>query len=351
MGPASHFTPSTPLGAEPGGGGGGGGAVTVRICEPVLPSPVAMIEAVPAVTALTAPLCDTVATLVFELDQINDTPPIGLPLASRATAVAEVDPPLSTDVLPSCTVTVATVGGSGVSDDTVIGSTPVFPSLVAEIVTDPPPTAVTTPVTETVATVGFELDQPIERLVSVLPDASLTTAVSCAVCPTLSVVVVAVSVTVDTAATGGGLIESDCMPATPSMVAMMVTDPAFRVFTTPVADTVASSSSVLDHDTAPAITSPAAFRATAAACVLWPVRSEECCRVTVTVDTWLLGADTVTGTEAKTPSEVAVMDAVPAACAVTRPSDETVAMSMRSEAHATGRFITAPSEPRTSAAN
>jgi hypothetical protein len=47
--------------------GGGGAAVTVSVAEPEIPSLVAVITAVPTATALTAPVLDTVATLVLPL--------------------------------------------------------------------------------------------------------------------------------------------------------------------------------------------------------------------------------------------------------------------------------------------
>ena len=66
----------------------GGGVVTVRLCEPVLPSLVAVIEADPLATAVTSPALDTVATDVLELDHVIVAPGIVAQLASRATARA-----------------------------------------------------------------------------------------------------------------------------------------------------------------------------------------------------------------------------------------------------------------------
>jgi hypothetical protein len=47
--------------------GGGGAAVTVSVAEPEIPSLVAVITALPAATALTAPVLETVATPVLVL--------------------------------------------------------------------------------------------------------------------------------------------------------------------------------------------------------------------------------------------------------------------------------------------
>jgi hypothetical protein len=61
---------------------------TVTVANPVLPSTVAVMFAVPACNAVTTPLELTVATLLFELLQATALPVRRFPLASRAVAVA-----------------------------------------------------------------------------------------------------------------------------------------------------------------------------------------------------------------------------------------------------------------------
>jgi hypothetical protein len=100
-------------------------------------------------------------------------------------------------VVAAESATVAT--GTGL---TVIELVPVFPSLVAVIVTGPPTlTAVTRPLASTVATAGVLETQVTVRPVSTLLAASLVTAVSCCVAPTTMLAEAGLTVTV---ATGGG---------------------------------------------------------------------------------------------------------------------------------------------------
>jgi hypothetical protein len=53
---------------------GGGGAVTVTVDDPDLLLAVAVTIVVPAATAVTRPVCDTVATDGFELAHTNVAP-------------------------------------------------------------------------------------------------------------------------------------------------------------------------------------------------------------------------------------------------------------------------------------
>src|SRR5437764_1352116 len=54
--------------------GAGGGAFTVRVAEPVTPSLVARIATLPAATAVTKPLPETVAIAVLALAQVTTRP-------------------------------------------------------------------------------------------------------------------------------------------------------------------------------------------------------------------------------------------------------------------------------------
>jgi hypothetical protein len=67
---------------------GAGTAVIVTLAVPLFPSLVAVIVAEPAATPLTTPLDVTVATPVFELDQVTVRPVRTLLFASRAVAVS-----------------------------------------------------------------------------------------------------------------------------------------------------------------------------------------------------------------------------------------------------------------------
>lgn len=160
----------------------GAGAVTVRLADPLLPSLVAVIVAVPALTAVTTPLPVTVATFVFDDDQVTVRPASVAPPASLVTADACVAAPTATVDDASDTLTDATGAGGGTV--TVMGAVPLTPSLVAVIVALPAATPVTVPVDETVATFVFELAHVTTRPVSVAPDALRVTAVPAVVPPT-----------------------------------------------------------------------------------------------------------------------------------------------------------------------
>src|SRR5215211_1260282 len=90
------MSPAPTMTAEPDGGGGGGGAETVMAAVPTLPSLVAEIVAVPAVTPVTRPLLLTVATETLLDVQVTGRS-TGLPWVSFGVA-------LSCTVLPTSTV-------------------------------------------------------------------------------------------------------------------------------------------------------------------------------------------------------------------------------------------------------
>src|SRR5207253_5435774 len=84
---------------------------------------------------------------------------------------------------------------------TVTPAVPLFPSLVAVIVADPAPVAVTNPVALTVATEPLLVAQVTARPTNGLPAASLGVAVSCEVCPVCRLIDAGLTLTV---ATGAG---------------------------------------------------------------------------------------------------------------------------------------------------
>ena len=66
--------------------GGGGGVVTVIVADPDFPSLVAVMVAVPAATAVTRPLAETVAMGLELVVQVTVRPVSSAPLASRSVA-------------------------------------------------------------------------------------------------------------------------------------------------------------------------------------------------------------------------------------------------------------------------
>jgi hypothetical protein len=120
---------------------------TVNGADPTRPSLVPMMFVVPNATAVTSPVADTVATAVFELDQVTTRPVSTPPIESRATALACVVPLTMIDDDASVTVTVAT--GTGI---TLTLLDPVTPSEVASMRAAPGLTPRTRPLLDTTAT-------------------------------------------------------------------------------------------------------------------------------------------------------------------------------------------------------
>src|SRR5437764_9359488 len=140
--------------------------------------------------------------------------------------------------------------GNGPEDAvrTVIDAVPLLPSLVAVIVTGPPAaTPVTSPLPFTLAIV-LSLDvQVITRPVNGLPLASLGVALSCTICPVATLAVAGATVTV---ATGTGATVIRAVPLFPSLVAMIVAEPAASALTTPLPSPAPAVVLFEDHDTA-----------------------------------------------------------------------------------------------------
>lgn len=155
------------------------GGVIVTVADPVRPSLVAVIVALPAATATTSPAFETVATPVFDDDHAIVRPVTTAPEPSRSTAVACVDWP--TDIVGADSVTVTDATGGGV---TVTVAEPVRPSMVAVISVLPAATPVTVPSPLTDATELLALDQLGVFPEIVAPWASRAVAVAVVVCPT-----------------------------------------------------------------------------------------------------------------------------------------------------------------------
>ena len=141
---------------------------------PVIPSTVAVSVAVPAATAVTSPVADTLATADALLLHVTARPVSVFPAASRALAASCCVPPTTRLAVAGLTLTAAT--GTGV---TVMDALPVIPSTVAVSVAVPAATAVTSPVAETLTTAGALLLHATARPVSTFPLASWALAVSC----------------------------------------------------------------------------------------------------------------------------------------------------------------------------
>jgi hypothetical protein len=131
----------------------------------------AVTVAVPATTAVTSPVCDTVATAVLSELQVTTRSLRTRPFASRSVAVAWV---VSTAVIVlDASVTLIEAIGA---DVTVSVPLPALPSLVAVMIVVPAASAVIAPVSDTVATSLRLDDHTITRPVSVEPLLSRVTA-------------------------------------------------------------------------------------------------------------------------------------------------------------------------------
>src|SRR6266550_1296117 len=174
-----------------------GTAVVVTVAVPLCPSLVAVNVAVPAATAVTRPLADTVATPGTLLAHVTTRPISAEPFASSGVAVSWTVCPTGTLAEAGFTATDATGAETAV---TVTMAVPFLPSLVAvSVAEEPAATPVTSPLPLTVATPVASLTHVTTRPVNGLPFASWGVAVSCTVCPTGTLAEVGLTAT---AATG-----------------------------------------------------------------------------------------------------------------------------------------------------
>src|SRR2546425_6003604 len=216
-------------------------AVTVIAVVPLLPSLVAVIVADPAATPVTSPLPLTLATAALLVAHVTTRPDRTLPLASFGTAKSCSVPPTHMDADAGVTVTEAT--GTLV---TVTAAVPLFPSLVAVIVADPAPAPVTNPLPVTVAAAGLLDAHVTTRPVSAAPLASFGVAVSCTVFPTGRVAVAGLTVTDPT---GTPVTVIAAVALLPSLVALIVAEPAATPVTSPLPVTVAAAGLLDAHVT------------------------------------------------------------------------------------------------------
>src|SRR5438876_2946076 len=150
-----------------------------------------------------------------------------------------------TALLPAgATYTAGPLEGGGAV--TVIAAVPLFPSLVAVIVATPAAPPVTSPVALTEARLGALLAQVTTRPLSELPRESFGVAVSGTVAPTKMPATAGVTVTV---ATGTVVTVMADVPFFPSLVAVIVAEPAATPVTNPLVLTVATAVLLLTHVT------------------------------------------------------------------------------------------------------
>jgi hypothetical protein len=160
---------------------------------------------------------------------------------------------------------------------------PLWPSLVAVIVADPAVTPRTSPLALTVAVELLLLDHVIDRPVRTLPFASLSVAVSCCVAPSFTVADAGVTVT---DATGMWTTVMEDVPLCPSLVAVIVADPAATPLTKPLALTVAAELLLLDQVMdRPVSTLPLASFSVAVSCCVAPSFTVADAGLSVTVAT------------------------------------------------------------------
>jgi len=161
------------------------------------------------------------------------------------------------------TVIVATGTGS-----TVNRAVALFPSLVAVITVSPTANVVIAPSVLTVATAGLDELHATVRPASVAPRSSRSTALAVVAVPSVSDGSASVTCTV---ATGAGATVIDALPLFPSLVAVIVADPAAIADTTPALFTEAIAGADDDQSTGrPASTAPALERSSAVADAVAP---------------------------------------------------------------------------------
>src|SRR6266581_3152028 len=293
-------------------------AVTVTAAVPLFPSLVAVIVAAPLATPVTRPPVDTAATAGALDAQVISRPDSGIPFASSSVAVSCAVCPSGIPAEAGLTLTDATG-----TRFTVTAALPVFPSLVAVIVTAPAPAPVTSPVAVTVATAGVLDAQVTDRPDSTLPAASFSVVVSCRVAPTSTTAVTGL-ITTDATGTFATLIVADAL--CPSLVAVIVAAPAATPVASPVVETMAIPGFEFVQVTArPARMFPAASLGVALSWGVPPTNTVAAAGLTTTEATGTV--DTVTLAVPLFPSLVAVIVAAPAATPVTSPVADTVAIA------------------------
>jgi len=277
---------------------------------------------------VTRPLALTAATDVLLLDQLTVRPDNGLPLASFGVAVSWI-------ALPACTLAEAgaTVTEATGTCTTVMADVPLCPSLVAVIVAVPATLPVTSPLELTVATVVLLLTQVTVRPDSGLPFASFGVAVSWTVLPSFTDADAGATVT---EATGTFETVTLAVPLCPSLVAVIVAEPAATPVTRPLLVTLATLVLPLAQLTVrPESGFPFTSFGVAVSCTVCPTCTAAEAGLTLTEATGTL--ETVMLAVPLCPSLVAVIVADPIAAPLTRPLLVTVATEVLLLDHARAR--------------
>jgi hypothetical protein len=208
-----------------------GATVTTTVVEPLFPSLVAVIVAVPAATPVIRPADDTEAIALLLEPHVTTRFVTMVPRASLTVIDGVVVCATSSGMFVGDSVTLATGMAA-----TVIVDDPLFSSLVAVMVAVPGATPVTTPDDDTVAIVELLVVHATGRLVTTVPLRSFTVTLSGTVCVAMTLAVGGVTVTVPT---GTGITVTVIVPLLPSLVAVMVDEPSATPDTTPADETVA----------------------------------------------------------------------------------------------------------------
>jgi hypothetical protein len=222
-----------------------GTGVTVIVLEPLLPSLVAVIVAVPGATAVTTPEAETVAATGLFDTHVTTRSVTTFPAESVTVTPRVKVCVTSIDFVAGDTTTLAT--GIAV---TLTVAVPLLPSLVAVIVAVPTATPVTTPAF-TVAIAPLLDDQLIGRFVTTFPNESFTVAVSVAVLLVRMLTDAGDSVTL---ATGTWVTVTVVVPDFSSLVAVTITLPGPTPVTIPVEETTARVELLDDQVTTRSVT-------------------------------------------------------------------------------------------------
>jgi len=138
--------------------------------------------------------------------------------------------------------------------------------------------------------------------------------------------------------TGATVTVTLVVPLLPSLVAVIVADPAATAVMTP-ADTVATEAALVDHVTTRSVTTvPLASFTVSVGVAVCEMTRAKLGGDSVTLPTGI--AVTVTVEDPLFPSAVAVIVAVPPATPVTTPDDDTVAVDALLVPHVMGRLVT-----------
>src|SRR5216117_1823647 len=219
---------------------------------------------------------------------------------------------------------------------TVRADVPVTVSDVAAMLAVPAVTPLTIPLPVTVATAVLFDAQATVRPVSVLPFASLRVAVSWTVWPVGTEAGAGVTVTEATGAGAGAVTVMAEVPLLPSLVAVIVAEPAVTPVTSPLPPTVATALLLLAQVTVRPLSGfPFASFGVAASCTVWPACTDAVAGLTVTDATSTVL--TVIVAVPPCPSLVAVIVAELAVTPVTSPLPLTVATAVLLLAQLTAR--------------